>query len=330
MTTDPAPRVIYLTGPTAVGKTAVGVALARRLGAEVVALDSMTVYRGMDVGTAKPTVDERGDVAHHLIDLVGPDEAFSVAEYRRRAMEVVREIEARGGRALFVGGTPLYLKAMLRGLFDGPGANAESRRELEETAARLGPAALHERLAAVDPATAARLHPNDVRRVVRALEVVAATGSPLSSFQTGHARPAEGALVFALARPRAELCARIDARVVRMFEEGLVDEARAIQGGPSPFGPVAAQAVGYREALDLLTGRIGRAAAIERTQARTRQFSKRQATWFRGLAEVEPWPVDPSESAEATADRLAARIARADESAGAIDAIPLDAGPPSF
>jgi tRNA dimethylallyltransferase len=307
---NPFHRAIYLAGPTAVGKTAVGVALARRLGAEVIALDSMTLYRGMDIGTAKPSVAEREGVPHHLIDVLDPWESASVADYRSWALEAVARVEGRGRRVLFVGGTALYLKALLRGLFAGPAADPARRRALEEEAEQCGDAALHARLAGLDPATAARLHPHDRRRVVRALEVILVSGQPLSRLQTEHARPAPaGVAVLALARPRAELCARIDGRVMRMFTDGLVAEVRALQAGTRPLGPVAAQAVGYREVLDHLAGRTTLEQAITRVQARTRQFAKRQATWFRGLAEVQPWPVAPDEPPGVTAERLAATLA---------------------
>jgi tRNA dimethylallyltransferase len=307
---DPFHRAVYLTGPTASGKTTVGVELARRMDAEVVGLDSMTLYRGMDIGTAKPTHAEREGVPHHLIDVLDPWESASVAQYRAWAAAVVAAIEARGKRVLFVGGTALYLKALLRGLFEGPGADVALRRALEEEAEQHGDAALHARLAAVDPASAARLHPNDRRRVVRALEVLSVTGRPLSAWQTGHDRPAPaGVAVFALERPRAALCARIDRRVVQMFHDGLIAEVRRLQAGPKPLSTVAAQGVGYREVIDLLAGRATELETIERVQAHTRQFAKRQATWFRGLAEVRSWPVDEDEPAGATARRLAGAIA---------------------
>jgi tRNA dimethylallyltransferase len=308
---DPFHRAVYLTGPTAVGKTAVGVALARRLGAEIVALDSMTLYRGMDIGTAKPDAAERGGIAHHLIDVLDPWESASVALYRGWAGAAVAEVEARGKRVLFVGGTPLYLKALLRGLFTGPGADPARRKALEEEAERRGDAALHARLEGLDPATAARLHPNDRRRVVRALEVIAATGQPLSRLQVEHDRPAPaGVAVFALERPRPVLHRRIDERVVAMFAAGLVAEVRALALAPRPLplGAAAAQGVGYREVLDHLAGRATLEETVLRVQARTRQFAKRQATWFRGLAEVRPWPVAEGESPEATAERLAAAV----------------------
>lgn len=311
MPSDPGPfrRAIYLTGPTASGKTAVGVALARRLGAEVVALDSMTLYRGLDVGTAKPTEEERDGIPHHLIDVLDPWESASVADYRARASAVLDDLDRRGVPALFVGGTPLYLKALLRGLFEGPSADAALRRSLEAEADRDGGAALHARLAAVDPAAAARLHPNDRRRVVRALEVAALTGRPLSIQQREHARPAEGVAVFALDRPRAELHDRIDRRVAAMFDSGLVEEVRRLLDNPRGISGVAAQGVGYRETIALLRGEADLATTVARIQARTRQFAKRQATWFRGLAEVRPFPVPVGEPPEATADRLALAIA---------------------
>ncbi|HWE38251.1 MAG TPA: tRNA (adenosine(37)-N6)-dimethylallyltransferase MiaA [Isosphaeraceae bacterium] len=299
---------IYLTGATASGKSAVGVVLARRIGAEVIALDSMTLYRGMDIGTAKPTVDERGGVRHHLVDVLDPWESASVAEYRGWATERVWEIEARGNRALFVGGTALYLKAMLRGLFDGPGVVPEIRARLEAEAGRLGDAALHERLRGVDPAIATRLHPNDRRRVVRALEVFEATGRPLSDWQREHDRPAEGSIVLAIERPREVVHDRIDRRVRAMFAAGLVEEVRALLAGPRPIHPVPAQGVGYREVIDLLAGRATLDDTIALVQARTRQFARRQATWFRGLAEVRPWPVADDEPSEVTAGRLAGWI----------------------
>jgi len=310
LSTNPLHRAIYLTGPTASGKTAVGVALARRLNAEVVALDSMTLYRGMDIGTAKPTPAERGDVPHHLIDVLDPWEIASVAQYRAWALDVVAAIERRGKRVLFVGGTALYLKALLRGLFEGPGADPVLRARLEEDAETLGTAALHARLAAVDPASAARLHPNDRRRLVRALEVITATGQPLSVLQAEHDRPAPATVpVFALERPRAVLCERIDQRVLEMVRAGLLDEVRALQSGPQPLSTTAAQGVGYRETLDRLGGRIASdAAMVELIQTRTRQFAKRQMTWFRGLSEVRLWPLEEGEPAEVTAERLAEAV----------------------
>src|SRR5262245_53528210 len=178
----------FFTGPTASGKTAVGIELAHKIGAEIISLDSMALYRGMDIGTAKPTADERRLIPHHLIDILDPSEEFSVAQYLEAATAAASEITARGKEVFFVGGTALYLKSLLRGLFSGPPANWKLRRELEETARVEGPAALHARLAQIDPTAAAKLHPNDVRRIIRALEVHETIGQPISSLQQQFAR----------------------------------------------------------------------------------------------------------------------------------------------
>jgi tRNA dimethylallyltransferase len=297
-------RAVFLTGPTASGKTACGIALARRLDAEIVAVDSMTLYRGLDVGTAKPTLEERSGVPHHLIDVLDPWQAASVADYLSWAARTCEQVKSRGKRALFVGGTPLYLKALLRGLFEGPEAEPDLRSRLEAEAERSGNASLHGRLTRLDPATATRLHPNDRRRIIRALEVLELTGVPLSELQRQHDRPASGVRVFALSRPRAELHRRIEGRVVAMFEGGLVEEVRGLLDGPRPPHDVPMQGIGYREVRDHLNGLMNVQETISRTQARTRQFAKRQETWFRGLAEVIPFPVASDEHPEAIADRL--------------------------
>jgi tRNA dimethylallyltransferase len=299
-------RAIYLTGPTASGKSAVGVALARRLDAEIIALDSMTLYRGMDIGTAKPTAQERGGIPHHLIDVLEPWQSASVAEYRRWAIDTAGQIENRGRRVLFVGGTALYLKALLRGLFQGPGADPVLRDWLQREAAERGLSVLFERLGALDPVTAARLHPNDQRRIIRALEVIEISGHPLSRLQAEHDRPGPaGTLVFALQRPRSDLYHRIHERVDAMFRAGLVDEVRELWSKARPPSTVAAQAVGYREVNEMLHGSARLDETIDLVRTRTRQFAKRQGTWFRSLAEVRPWPVEPDESPEMVAEALA-------------------------
>jgi tRNA dimethylallyltransferase len=299
-------RSIYLTGPTAAGKTAVGVALARRLGAEIIALDSMTIYRRMDIGTAKPTLAERRGIPHHLIDVIEPWELASVADYCAWAERVVSEIQGRGRRVLFVGGTALYLKALLRGLFRGPRSDPELRRRLEQEAERCGNPVLHDRLTKLDPPTAGRLHPHDRRRIVRALEVIELTGRPMSALQSQHVQPAPVEVpVYALETSRASLYHRINRRVLHFFGSGLVDEVRSLQSGPRPLSPVAAQAIGYREVTAMLAGQSSLAKTVERVQTRSRQFAKRQATWFRGLMEVRSFPIAPDDDPEAVAERLA-------------------------
>jgi tRNA dimethylallyltransferase len=294
-------NALVLTGPTASGKTALGLQLAERLNAEIVCMDSMTLYRGMDVGTAKPTADERRQVPHHLLDVLDPWESASVAWWLERAAECCRDIEARGKRVLFVGGTPLYLKAILHGLFAGPPADASLRQRLEAEAASAGPQVLHQRLASVDPAAAARLHVNDLRRVVRALEVWELTGQPISAWQTqwpaesrfvsDHNIPARSQSlrprVLALDLPRDILYARINTRVEQMIAAGLGEEGRALRRLPRPLSKEASQALGYKEMFEHLEGRASLEETVRRIQTRSRQLAKRQRTWFRHLPECE-------------------------------------------
>jgi tRNA dimethylallyltransferase len=284
----------FLTGPTASGKTAVGVELARRIGAEIISLDSMALYRGMDVGTAKPTPEQRRAVPHHLVDVIEPHEQYSLAQYLEAAHRTAEEIKARGRQVLFVGGTPLYLKGLLRGIFRGPSADWGFRRALEAEAREQGPGYLHRRLARVDPAAAARLHPNDTRRLVRALEVYEKTGQPISRFQRQFdaGRPAEACRVFVLQWPAAKLRARIDRRVERMFSAGLVDEVQGLLARPRPLSRTAAQAVGYREVIEYLEGRRNLRETVELVKTHTRQLVRRQRTWFRSLSECRFLPVD--------------------------------------
>jgi tRNA dimethylallyltransferase len=283
----PARDCWFLVGPTASGKTQLSHALARSLAAEIVSLDSMAVYRGMDIGTAKPTPAERGEVPHHLIDLVEPDQEFSLAQYVDAAHAAVADIQERGRAALFVGGTPLYLKALLRGIFTGPPADWAFRHHWQAIAAAEGHDVVHAELARVDPLTAARLHPRDVRRVTRALEVFAKTGRSITELQQqfDRARPADQCRVFVLAWPREQLAARIQERVDAMFAAGLVDEVRQLLAGPHSPGSTAAQAVGYREVIEYLRGQRDLPATVELVKLRTRQFAKRQMTWFRSLSE---------------------------------------------
>ena len=289
MTAETFGNVFILSGPTGSGKSLLALELAERLQAEIVCLDSMTLYRGLDIGTAKPTAEQRRRVPHHLLDVLEPWESASVAWWLERAAACVRDIEARGRRALFVGGTPLYLQALQCGLFDGPPANEALRARLAEEAERHGKHALHERLARLDPAGAARLHPNDLRRVIRALEVYELTGRPLSAWQTQwvspphHLTTAPPDRCLWLDRPRPELYRRIDARVQAMIAAGLVEEVRALRRLQRPLSREARQALGYKELFDHLDGLVGLDEAVVRIQTRTRNFAKRQLTWFRHL-----------------------------------------------
>lgn len=293
----------YLTGPTAAGKTAISLEVAQRLNAEIISLDSMAVYRGMDLGTAKPTPAQQQRVPHHLLDLVDPTYDFSLAEYVALAHEKVREIRSRQREVLIVGGTPLYLKSLLRGLYQGPPPDWELRRAIELEVEQVGLPALRERLERVDPLSAQKLHPNDQRRMIRALEVYTLTGRPLSHQQTQfeEGRPAERCKVFTLAWPRELLHRRVDARVDSMFAAGLVEEVRQLVGDYGRLGRTASQAVGYREVLDYLAGEHSLADTQQRVKVATHQFVRRQETWFRGLSECRFLPQ--------TGDRPAAEVA---------------------
>ena len=304
----------FLAGPTACGKSEAGLHLARRVGAEIVALDSMSLYRGMDVGTAKPSAAARAAVPHHVIDILSPDEEFSLADYVAAAAEACREIVGRGGVPLFVGGTGLYLRGLLRGVFEGPPADWEFRRKLEAEAAAAGPAYLHARLAPVDPAAAAVLHPNDSRRLTRALEVYHATGIPLSEQQRQGPLPLESrpGHVYWLHPPRDWLYSRIDARVVDMLAGGLVDEVRELLRAYPRVSRTARQALGYKEVIEHLDGRRDLDETIELIQKRTRQFAKRQHTWFRNLEECTAVTTTGNESPEQVAECILER-ARARE-----------------
>lgn len=299
-------RCWFLAGPTASGKSAVAILLAERHGAEIIALDSMTLYRGMDIGTAKPTAAERARVPHHLFDILNPHEEFSVAQYVEAAERVIIDVLNRGRIPFFVGGTGLYLRSLLRGVFDGPPADWAFRRELEQQAELAGNAVLHERLKEIDPQTAARLSPNDLRRVIRALEVHHVTGQPLSAQQQNPAVSPEqrSQHVFWLDVPRDWLHQRINQRVERMFADGLEQEVRQLMALPQPLSHTARQALGYKETIDWIEQGQGTLREVITTiQTRTRQFAKRQCTWFRNLEECRPLPVFPDDTATAIASR---------------------------
>lgn len=298
----------FLSGPTASGKTAVALALAPLIDAEIVSLDSMALFRGMEIGTAKPSPTERAHVPHHLVDVIDPWEEYSLAQYVAAAHRAVDEILARGKTPLFVGGTPLYLKSLLRGIFAGPPADWELRHQLHEQAEREGPGWLHERLAQVDPLSAQRLHSRDTRRIIRALEVWEKTGQSITALQQqfDHATPADECRVFVLEWPRAELAARIDARVEAMFAAGLVDEVRSLLATGEPLGRTASQAVGYREVIDYLHNVRELAETIDLVKLRTRQLAKRQMTWFRSLSECRVCHVSGTLAPDSLAADLAA------------------------
>ena len=301
--------IYFLVGPTASGKTEVGLVVAQALGAEIVSLDSMAVYRGMDIGTAKPTAQERARARFHLLDVREPCEEFSAAEYLKLARRAAADIRSRGRRVLFVGGSPMYLKMLLEGVFRGPRADWGFRRALRARAQREGTQVLHQELARADPEAARRIHPNDLRRIERALEVHHLTGRPISELQ----RENQGALsgprrIVALRRSRPDLHRRINQRVERMWAGGLLQEVRRL--ARMGLSRSASQAVGYREALRHLAGELTLDEAKELTRRRTRQLAKRQLTWLRSLPDISWVDVDLEEPPEAVAGRVTKTLAR--------------------
>ncbi len=282
--------VVAVVGPTAAGKSDLGVALALELGGEVVNADSMQLYRGMDVGTAKLTVEERRGVVHHLLDVWDVTETASVAEYQRMAREVVDRLRAASVVPVAVGGSGLYVRALLDDL-EFPGTDPEVRARLEAELDEVGPGEMHRRLAAVDPAAAAAILPSNGRRVVRALEVVEITGRPFTATLPA-VRDVYPSVQIGLDVPRPELDARIDLRVVRMWDAGLVDEGARLADAGLREGRTASRARGYAQVLRFLDGEWTEEQALEETQRATRRFARRQDTWFRRDARVHWLPYD--------------------------------------
>jgi tRNA dimethylallyltransferase len=276
------PRVGFIVGPTGVGKTDLAIEVAERLGAEIVNADSRQVYRGMDIGTAKPSPADLRRVPHHMIDIRRPDQALDAAEFARLAREKIEEIAARHRPVLIVGGSGLYLRALRGGIFAGPPASQATRNALIEFATRYGSAALHARLADSDPPAAARISVGDLKRIVRALEVHQLTGIPLSEHHAGHRFAAclYDSRTVGLTIPRDRLYAVIDRRFDLMIEGGLIDEVRRLIGDFAGAG-VVLSTIGYREIASYLAGKMDLASAIDQAKRESRRFAKRQITWFR-------------------------------------------------
>jgi tRNA dimethylallyltransferase len=304
---DDSVPILVITGQTAGGKERLAAAVAARLGGEILSADSMKVYRGMDIGTAKPSAAERCVVPHHLLDVADPGETFSTARWLRLAEEAIAGICARGRVPVVSGGTPLYLKALLEGLFEGPAADPCLRERLQSEADTLGTPALHARLAQVDPAAASRIHPNDLRRITRALEIWELTGTPISQLQKqwgrrcGRWRP----LAVAIRRGREDLTRRIRDRAERMLAAGLVEETRRLAAGPEGLAHGPRQALGYAEVLEFLAGRLTEADLSDAIVAHTRQFARRQMTWLNRFTDIVWLDAAPDTPAEALAGEVA-------------------------
>jgi tRNA dimethylallyltransferase len=281
-----APALVAIVGPTASGKSALALRLARERSGEIVSCDSLQVYRGLDIGSAKATAEERAAVPHHLLDVAAPDEAFSAADYARLARAAIAGIRERGRLPIVAGGSGLYLRALLSGLFEGPARDDALRLRLEHLAERFSDRRLHRVLARVDPAAAAATNPNDRVRIVRALEVYWLTGRPISAHRGAGSRPLEGFRihVVGLAPGRAELREAVVARTRQMLEHGLLAEVEGLLEQCGGVAPRPLGAIGYRQAVQVVRGEVGVADAQRSIVTETMRLAKRQMTWFRHQA----------------------------------------------
>ena len=291
--------MVLILGVTASGKGQLAFRLAESLGAEIISIDSMKVYRRMDIGTGKPPKEAREKLPYHLIDVVEPTDAFSVATFLELANSAIEQINGRKRPIIAVGGTALYIKALLYGLFEGPGSNEQIRAELQAQAETEG-AELYRELAAIDPAAAERISSNDTKRIIRALEVYKITGKPISSFQNqfNAEEPLRKWTIIGLRREKAEENKRINARVKRMISAGLVDEVKSLLAEEKPLGKQARCAIGYAEIIDYLSGRTTLEDAIELIKKNTRRLGKNQRTWFKTFRNVNWLDVEPEEPGE--------------------------------
>lgn len=279
---------ILILGVTASGKGALAHQLASALGGEIISVDSMKVYRRMDIGTAKPPLEKRRLIPYHLIDVVEPSDAFSVDKFLSLADQAIADIQSRQKPVVAVGGTAMYIKALLHGLFEGPGTDENVRQKLKQQAAAAGLEVLHKQLAVVDPEAAGRIHPNDEKRIIRALEVFELTGKPISHFQKQWNTPhlPEDWQVIGLRRTKEAENRRMNARVKRMIDEGLRDEVAALLAEPKPLSKQASAAIGYAEMIAHLKGQCQLEEAVEQIKINTRRFAKAQRTWFKTFRSV--------------------------------------------
>ena len=286
------PTALFILGPTASGKTALTLALAQQQPIEIISVDSALVYRGMDIGTAKPSRAEQAICPHHLIDIIEPTEAYSAAQFAADAQRLIHEIHARGRLPVLVGGTMLYVKALLEPLTELPESDAQIRAQIDAQAADLGWPAMHAQLAQIDPITAARIEPNDAQRINRALEIFRISGKPMTQWlaedTTTHELSFKPILTALIPEPRAILHERINQRFVTMLNEGFLDEMRTLRArGDLHLGLPSMRCVGYRQAWEHLDGAYGYDELIEKGQAATRQLAKRQMTWIRGMSQIQ-------------------------------------------
>ncbi len=282
------PKVIIICGPTGIGKTSTAIEIAKANHGEIIGADSMQIYRYMDIGTAKPTAEERKQVAHHMIDIVDPDEHFDAVQYAKMAHDAVLQLHGKGIAAFVVGGTGLYIKALLHGLFESQPIDARIRKRLKEQAAEQGSDFLYDRLKHLDPETAERLHPNDTYRIIRALETVEATGKPISKYHQNHqfSEKPLAVLKIGLIMDREMLYERINQRVDAMIAAGFVDEVKNLLNMGYPAELKSMQSIGYRHMVDYIEGRLSWEDCVRTLKRDHRRYAKRQLTWFGGDTEI--------------------------------------------
>jgi tRNA dimethylallyltransferase len=298
--------VIVIAGPTAVGKTRISLELAEKLGGEIVSADSRQVYRFMDIGTAKPSPEDMRRIPHHMIDVVNPDEEYTVADYGRSAHAAIKSILERGKIPIMVGGSGLYIRAVIDGIFPGPGSDKKIRENLEKEAEINGLSSLYDRLCKVDPAASSRIHPNDKRRIIRALEIYEITGKPISLLQEkGKKKEAScNTVMIGLNRPREELYGRIEERVEEIFRQGFVEEVKALLDKGYEENLISMEALGYREVIKFLKGEIGLEPAKRKVKQNTCHYAKRQLIWFRKDKRINWFNIGNEEKAEETAQKI--------------------------
>ena len=310
-THHPPSRIITLIGPTCVGKTAVGIALARHLNAEIISADSRQIYRYMDIGTAKPSSEEQQIVPHHLIDIVNPDVRFSAGEFARQADKVLDNLHQQGKSPLIVGGAGLYLQALMGGLFTSPVIPPDVRAKVAAHLQAMPTDSLYNKLQTVDVESSARIHPNDRQRIERALEVYEATGTSLTAWHRKSApgKPDHALMLIGLNRPRVELYDRINQRVDRMLDRGLVEEVHRLLGLGYTEVSCALKTFGYAEILNYIKGSVSLEAAADQIRLQSRRYAKRQLTWFRNREEILWIDIEGDESPNSICDRIVAQIA---------------------
>ena len=295
-----------LTGPTACDKTEIGFTVAQKIEGEIISADSMLFYRGMDIGTAKPSLEMRELVPHHFIDIIDPWESYSVGRYVDDVEALISDADTKERKFLIVGGSPLYIKGLVDGIFNGPAADWDIRRELEELADEKGNQHVHDILQKIDPVKAVELHPNNLRRIIRAIEVYRITGKPVSVLQEEYklARKSFQFKIICIAREREDIYRRINERVETMFDKGLVDEVRSLLDNPRGLSKQAKQALGYKEVIQYLDGGLALDDAKEMVKQSTRRFAKRQMTWFRSFPDIQWLEADEHEGPGPISDEI--------------------------